>query len=507
VQAALLSRYPGSNVDRHSIGLTPRHLLYVIYTSGSTGRPKGVLVEHHTVVNFLYYSLERFMPQHLSGSLVSAPLAFDGTVCPLYTPLLAGKYVKLLPGPDTDLDLLCRHVFESTDELLFKLTPSHLEALLGQEGTSARAARHVFVVAGELLTQKTLAPWRDELFAQSEFFNEYGPTEASVGTTVYRAARGRAVLSGSGSVPIGEPLANARLYVLNTQMQLQPVGTPGELYIGGAGVARGYLNQPELTQRKFVHDPFSSEPGQRLYRTGDWVRWLSDGTVEFLGRIDEQVKLRGYRIELGEIEHQISQLAGVQASVVLCREDEGQEKRLVAYVLPSKALEAEDEEQLLEQKRARVGQYVESLKGKLPHYMVPGVYVFMEQFPLSPNGKIDRRRLPPPGEGDLQKRAYVAPRDEIEAQLCQIWQDVLGLQQVSIHDDFFALGGHSLLATRLISLVRERFDSEVPLRYLFDNASVARFSTAINMNLRLEKLARNKARMAASVGEIVEGQI
>jgi acyl carrier protein len=324
---------------------------------------------------------------------------------------------------------------------------------------------------------------------------------------VYRAARGRAVLSGSGSVPIGEPLANARLYVLNTQMQLQPVGTPGELYIGGAGVARGYLNQPELTQRKFVHDPFSSEPGQRLYRTGDWVRWLSDGTVEFLGRIDEQVKLRGYRIELGEIEHQISQLAGVQASVVLCREDEGQEKRLVAYVLPSKALEAEDEEQLLEQKRARVGQYVESLKGKLPHYMVPGVYVFVEQFPLSPNGKIDRRRLPPPGEGDLQKRAYVAPRDEIEAQLCQIWQDVLGLQQVSIHDDFFALGGHSLLATRLISLVRERFDSEVPLRYLFDNASVARFSTAINMNLRLEKLARNKARMAASVGEIVEGQI
>jgi acyl carrier protein len=193
--------------------------------------------------------------------------------------------------------------------------------------------------------------------------------------------------------------------------------------------------------------------------------------------------------------------------VVLCREDAGQEKRLVAYVLPSQALQAESEEALLQQKRERVARYVETLKMTLPHYMVPGVFVFVEQWPLSPNGKIDRRRLPPPGEGDLQKQVYAAPRTDSEATLCEIWQEILGLEQVSIHDDFFALGGHSLLATRLVSLVRERFGAEVPLRSLFEHPSVADFAVICDTNRRLERLTRNRISMADSTGEVVEGQI
>jgi amino acid adenylation domain-containing protein len=466
--------------------LTPSNLIYVIYTSGSTGQPKGVLVEHHSVVNFLQYSSDTFLPEHVNGALVSAPLAFDGTVCTLYTPFLQGKYVELLPAEDTAIDLLADYIFDDEDPLLFKLTPAHLEALLSQGNNQPNPeVEHVFVIAGELLTEKTLAPWRDELLPNSTFFNEYGPTEASVGTTVYKADKGRQAMTCSGNVPIGEPLANAKLYVLGPNFELQPTGTPGELYIGGAGLARGYLNQPAMTAERFVDNPFTDAAADvgkgKMYKTGDLVKWLPDGNIEFINRIDNQVKLRGFRIELGEIENQLGAISGVREAVVLCREDEGHAKRLVAYVVPTEKFAADDsanastsdKEALSQLKLKMAAEYIDTLNGCLPEYMVPQVVVFMDQFPLSPNGKVNRRTLPVPEEADLQKQQYVAPRNEIEQTLCGIWQEVLGLEQVGIHDSFFGLGGHSLLAIRLISMVREKLEVEIPVRILFDKATVA----------------------------------
>jgi amino acid adenylation domain-containing protein len=460
--------------------LTPQNLAYVIYTSGSTGQPKGVLVEHHSVVNFLQYSADVFMPEHLMGSLVSAPLAFDGTVCTLYTPLLKGKYVEFLAAEDTAIDLLADYIFDDEEPLLFKLTPAHLEALLSQAGNKPNEdAEHVFVIAGDLLVERTLAKWRDELLPNATFYNEYGPTEATVGTTVFRADTGRALLSHSGSVPIGGPLANARLYVLGEDLALQPIATPGQLYIGGAGLARGYHNQPKMTAERFIDNPHSGIAGDKMYQTGDQVKWLPDGTIEFINRIDNQVKLRGFRIELGEIENRLSDIDGVREAVVLCRDDEGYDKRLVAYIIVTTPLPADDQQVLAAQRQVLGAEYITALKGDLPEYMVPGMFVFMDEYPLTPNGKVNRRALPLPEEADLQKQTYVPARNELEQKLCDIWQQVLGLEQVGIEDSFFALGGHSLLAIRLISLVRQTFDVEVPVKVLFDQSSVAEFVTIL----------------------------
>jgi amino acid adenylation domain-containing protein/non-ribosomal peptide synthase protein (TIGR01720 family) len=482
-----LDNYPDSNPQVTS--LTPNNLAYVIYTSGSTGQPKGVLVEHHSVVNFLQYSAEVFLPEHIVGSLVSAPLAFDGTVCTLYTPFLEGKYVELLAAEDTAIDLLADYIFDDEEPLLFKLTPAHLEALLSIGGQSANAdAEHVFVIAGELLVEKTLAIWRDELLPNSTFFNEYGPTEATVGTTVYHSKTGHQHVSASGSVPIGGPLANARLYVLGPDLALLPVGVPGELYIGGAGLARGYLNQPQMTDERFIDNPHSGIVDDKMYKTGDLVRWLPDGNIEFINRIDHQVKLRGFRIELGEINNQLSKVEGVKESVVLCRDDEGHEKRLVGYVIPQSPLAAEgieDDAQLLELKRQRSNEYITALKSHLPDYMVPGIFVFMTEFPLTPNGKVNRQGLPAPEEADLPKQAYVAPSNETERILCEIWQEVLGIKEIGIEDNFFALGGDSIVSIQAASRAKQQ-GLQLSVKQLFDFQTVSALAPFVGHTVKVD---------------------
>lgn len=508
MREVFMGQYSTDNPDREALGLTPQNLIYAIYTSGSTGQPKGVLVEHHTVINFLYYSAETFMPEWVDGALVSAPLAFDGTVCTLYTPFMLGKYVDLLPVEDTAFEALADYLFDDSRALLFKLTPAHLETLsVLCRGRQNEACKHVFVIAGEILTEKNLANWRDEYLPSSIFFNEYGPTECTVGTTVMRTYAGQPIETGSKSVPIGSPLANAKLYVLGERRQLKPIGTPGELYIGGLQLARGYHNRPDLTDERFLNDPYSSLDGARMYKTGDLVRWLANGNIEFLGRIDNQVKLRGFRLELGEIEYRLNELDGVRESVVVLREDLNQEKRIVAYVITSIPLEAEDEELLAEQKLLLVSRYIEELKGNLPQFMIPRIFIFVEQMPLTPNGKVDRANLPAPGEGDIQKQIYIAPRNTTESQLCDIWAEVLGVEHISINDDFFMLGGHSLLATQVIALIREKMRMEISVRDLFEKTTIEQFAPVLEYQNRLEQISRNRQRLQDSAEVTVEGEI
>jgi len=299
----------------------------------------------------------------------------------------------------------------------------------------------------------------------------YGPTEATIWSTIYQ------VDNTDGTVSIGRPIANTQIYLLDEHLQPVPVGVPGELYIGGAGLARGYLNRPELTAQKFIANPWSHEPNARLYKTGDLARYQSDGNIEYLGRIDHQVKMRGFRIELGEIEAVLSQHPVVQQNVVIVREDIPGNQQLVAYLVPHK-----------KQAPPTVSELRQFLNQQLPEYMVPNAFVQLEALPLTPNGKIDRRALPAPdtsrpfGEG-----GYVAPQTPVEEMLAGIWAQVLEVKQVSIHDNFFDLGGHSLLATQLISRLRDTFNVEFPLRGLFECPTVASLSE------RLEALLQHTA--------------
>jgi aryl carrier-like protein len=314
------------------------------------------------------------------------------------------------------------------------------------------SAAHVLVVGGEQLSATLLRRWKRELLPAASFVNEYGPTEAVVGCSVWwlRDETELQQLESLTAAPIGRPIANTELYVLGAGRQLLPWQSVGELYIGGAGVARGYLNQPELSQQRFIASPFSEG---RLYRTGDLVRWLPDGELLFIGRSDAQVKLRGFRIELGEIEQQLERLSGVTAAVVLAREDEPDRKRLVAYVVPDDYPADEEAQELL--KPALVSWYRDELALRLPFYMVPTDFVLLAELPLTPNGKVDRRALPAP-DGESQLAAYVAPRNEIEQALCEVWQEVLNRDQIGIEDNFFSLGGDSILSIRVVALLKSR---------------------------------------------------
>ncbi|WP_432329962.1 phosphopantetheine-binding protein [Mucilaginibacter sp. P25] len=288
-----------------------------------------------------------------------------------------------------------------------------------------------------------------------EIINEYGPTESTVGSTTYKIADNDTVHE--TTIPIGRPISNTEIYILDKAGRVQPVGVPGELYIGGAGVARGYLNRPELTSERFVPNPYSKDRGSRLYRTGDQGRWLADGNIEYLGRLDDQVKIRGYRIELGEIESVLQQCPGVQQGVVLARPDAQGNRRLVGYVV---AGEGYDQEVLRTY-----------LQSKLPEYMVPSLWVELASLPLTSNGKTDRRSLPDP-DLSLVRGNYEAPVTELEEQLAQIWQELLGVERVGVHDDFFDLGGHSLLAIRLVSAIRNELRLEISITDLFSHPTI-----------------------------------
>jgi amino acid adenylation domain-containing protein/non-ribosomal peptide synthase protein (TIGR01720 family) len=414
----------------------PQNLAYVIYTSGSTGQPKGTLIIHQGLVNYLGWCSSAYAVADGSGAPVHSSIGFDATITSLFSPLLVGKKVVLLPEKQ-EIEALGAILCSQSQFSLVKITPAHLDLLSFLiPNWSANNQTRAFIIGGEALSGKNVSFWRDKA-PSTKLINEYGPTEAVVGCCVYEVD---AQTNLSGGIPIGRPIANTQLYILDPFLQPVPIGVLGELYIGGAGVARGYLNRPDLTREKFIPNPFSNQPGSRLYKTGDKARYLNDGNIEFLGRIDNQVKIRGFRIELGEIEAAIAQYPGVRETAVIAREDVPSHKYLVAYIVPNHndAISSSD---------LRV-----FLKEKLPDYMIPGAFVHLDALPLTSNGKVDRKALliPDTARQELQAKR-VAPRTRAEEILAQIWCEVLHREFLSIHDNFFELGGDSILSIQIIS--------------------------------------------------------
>jgi amino acid adenylation domain-containing protein len=453
------------------LAVTAANLAYVIYTSGSTGRPKGVMITHGGLTNYLRWCISTYRVQEGQGSVLHSSLASDLAVTSLFAPLLVGQRL-LLPPEEQGIDALGSALRQERDLSLVKLTPAHLTLLAEQLAAEDVAGRaNAFIIGGEALLQEHVAIWQVRA-PETRLINEYGPTETVVGCCVYELTRGDGRGATGAAVPIGRPIANTRLYLLDSEFRPVPIGVHGELYIAGAGVARGYLQRPDLTAERFLPDPFSSEPGARFYRTGDLARYLPDGNIEFLGRNDSQVKLRGYRVEPGEIEAALKEHPQVHEAVVLLEEGEpgsAGDKYLVACVVGQN-----DSPPAPRELRSYLHQ-------RLPEYMVPAFYIVLNALPLLPNGKIDRRALSalrqsrrePVGVGQA------APRNQVEEALVSIWMRVLGREQVGIYDNFFDLGGHSLLITQVISRVREQLQVELPLRALFEKPTIADFAEAI----------------------------
>ncbi|MFJ1618482.1 amino acid adenylation domain-containing protein [Streptomyces sp. NPDC088251] len=455
----------GESVESPGVPGDVERLAYVIYTSGSTGRPKGVQVPHRGLVNHVVWAARELAERGSGGAPVFSSVAFDLVVPNLWAPLVAGQTVHLLPQ-DVDLGELGKCLVEAGPFSFVKLTPGHLEILTHQlSEDDARDLAGVWVVAGEAFSGKLAGHWA-ELLGEGRLVNEYGPTEASVGTCTFPVNGPM----GADVVPIGRPLANMAMYVLDHRMMPVPVGVPGELYVGGAGVARGYAGRAALTADRFVPDPFGV-PGARLYRTGDVVRLLPDGNVDFIGRADLQVKIRGYRIELEEIQARLIEHEDVRAAVVIAREDHPGDKRLVAYYVPADTGALVDRQRLAEYCSVR-----------LPDYMVPTAYVALDALPLNANGKVDRRALPEPDDatGEL-----VGPRNFVEEQIAEIWTDLLGCP-ADVHDNFFQRGGNSILAIRLIAQVQSAFEVDISVRAVFETPTIAGIGEAIEAAVRDE---------------------
>ena len=432
-----------------AVELSGTNLAYVIYTSGSTGKPKGVAIEHHSTTTFLWWAKEVFSAAELAGVLASTSVCFDLSVFEIFAPLSSGGQV-IVVGNALELAGLRG----SAEVTLVNTVPSAMAELLRVDGIpdSVRTVN----LAGEPL-QNTLVQQTYERSCVEQVINLYGPSEDTTYSTYGVVPRGLA-----GAPTIGRPIANSEVYILSKELRQVPVGVSGELYVAGEGLARGYLQRPELTAERFVPHPYSRVGGERLYRTGDLARYLADGEIEYQGRLDHQVKLRGYRIELGEVEAALSAQAGVSEAVVVVREDEPGDKRLVGYVVAEAGAVVNSSE-------LRRG-----LQERLPEYMVPAALVMLEQLPLTANGKVNRRELPAPdGSRPELEATYVGPRTVVEEALVGIWSEVLRVEQVGIHDNFFELGGHSLLATQVVSRVRQVLQREMGLQSLFERPTIA----------------------------------
>jgi amino acid adenylation domain-containing protein len=429
-------------------GVQPDDLAYVIYTSGSTGRPKGTLLAHRGLCNLTRAQKKAFEIDKNSHVLQFAPLSFDASVWETFMALANGGTLVLAPQEVLASAIDLMKLLQEEQVTNVTLPPSVLKVLPPTDLPDLRTV----VSAGEACNEELVKQWAPG----RDFFNAYGPTETTVCASFYLCSE-----EDSGPPPIGKPLANTALYVLDRNMQPVPVGVPGELHVGGVSLALGYLNRPEMTEDRFVKDPFGDESADRLYKTGDLVRYRPNGDIEFLGRIDHQVKVHGFRIELGEVEEALRRHEALQDMVVVARDDPAGGNRLVAFLVSA----AEEP--------PTVGQLRGFLLETLPDYMVPSVFVYLDTLPLTPNGKVDRNALPEvSGERPEMAREYVAPRNDLEAQLAEMAGRLLGLDQVGVEDNFFELGGHSLLAAQFISRVRESLGVEVPLRVLFEKATI-----------------------------------
>ncbi|HVG91097.1 MAG TPA: non-ribosomal peptide synthetase, partial [Alphaproteobacteria bacterium] len=443
------------------------NLAYVIYTSGSTGKPKGVLIEHRGVVNVIETSIKKFGIHRGSRVAQLGSLNFDVSVLEIFSALLSGATLLLvdsmvsMSGPE-----LGRFLQENRITAM-AIPPSLLDLVPAGDYPALRS----IVAGGEACTAEVAARWS----VGRLFFNAYAPTEATIYSTLKLCPQGQ-----RQTPPLGAPIQNMQLYLLDDYGQHAPEGVPGELYIGGVGVARGYLNRPELAAEKFVPDPFSGAPGARLYKTGDLARFLPGGNLEFLGRTDHQIKIRGFRIELAEIETALGEHLLVREVAVIAREDAPGDKRIAAYIVPRSG------------NAPAVSELRNHLKCRLPDYMLPSVFVILESMPLSETGKIDRDTLPAPEQSrPALEQSYAVPTTALERVLADIYSEVLKIERVGADDSFFELGGHSLLAARAVSKIRQIFAIELPVRQLFEEPTISGLAGEMlkNERARIERTA------------------
>jgi len=464
-QQAFLHHSSDQFINHHS-----GNLAYVIYTSGTTGNPKGVMLNHRAVVNYTWWAIANYIKKETINFPLYTSLSFDLTVTSIFPPLLSGNSVVVYAEEQAEGAFLIDKIVEESTVGAVKVTPSHLK-LIRNKTIETPAARRVkrFIVGGEELDTPLAADIYNNFKGNVEIYNEYGPTEAAVGCMIHRFDPGNGSRS---TVPIGIPAANVQIYLLDRKHRPVPQGVEGEIYISGDGIARGYMNQPELTAEKFDQDfQLTSQPlypSIPLYRTGDLARWLPDGNFEFLGRMDEQVKIRGFRIELGEIENRLLNHSKIDEAMVIAKEGRERDKYLCAYIAAG-SMELGTWSEMSAELR-------EYLSRSLPDYMIPAYFVQIDRIPLTPNGKVDRKALPEP-EIKAGKQ-YIAPRNEIEKKLVNIWSEVLGIQEpiangigigisISIDDNFFHLGGHSLKATLMVAKVHKELNVRIPLSEVF----------------------------------------
>ncbi|NEQ24566.1 MAG: amino acid adenylation domain-containing protein, partial [Microcoleus sp. SIO2G3] len=469
---------PTSNVQ-------PENLVYVIYTSGSTGKPKGVAVEQQQLLNYLHSILERLdLPEGSSFATVSTFAADLGNTA-IFPALCTGGCLHIISQERaTNAEAFAAYCRRHPIDCL-KIVPSHLAALLNATCSETILPRQCLILGGEAASW-TLIEQIQQRNRDCRILNHYGPTETTVGVLTYPVESKPTHLN-SETVPLGRPLANTQVYVLDRQLQPVPIGVPGELYIGGAGLARGYLNRPDLTAERFITNPFNNSKSERLYKTGDLAQYLPDGNLEFLGRADNQVKLRGFRLELGEIEVVLSQHPQVWQAAVSVREDEPGNQQLVAYVVPDRT------------QPPNTSDLQSFLRQRLPVYMLPSAIAFLKTLPLTPNGKVDRKSLPPvEGLRPEVQAAYVAPSNEVERTVATIWREMLHVEKVGIHDNFFELGGHSLLIIQLHSKLREKFNKNLSVSDLFQYPTVSSLAKYLSQDRNKQSYgsqSRNRAEL------------
>jgi amino acid adenylation domain-containing protein len=495
-----IAREPAENPIRVA---TPENLVYVIYTSGSTGRPKGVMVAHRSLVNYCHATAEQYGLGPGERRLHSVSISFDVAAAELFASWASGATVILLPGDGFGSHQGFLEFLERKRLTVVSLSTAYWHAWveeLTRIGARLPGALRLVIVGTEEALPQRLAQWRSLAGERVRWCNAYGPTETTISATQYEPVRG-AEPAESGAVPIGRPLPNTRVYLLDPHLNLVPIGVPGELFIGGEGIARGYLHRPEQTAEQFIPDPFGTRSGARLYRTGDIARYRPDGDLEFLGRRDRQVKIRGYRVELAEIEGELSRHPFVAQAVVLVQQM-GEEKRLVAYVVPrvegrgttdhrppttddgqrttdsgrptTDASSRSPQSSVVSGRWSVVAELRRHLRERVPDWMMPAAFVVLEALPVTPNGKVDRRALPSPEEGEsAAETAYLPPRTPVEQAVAAVWAECLGRERVGMHESFFSLGGHSLLAMQVISRLRDSLRIDLSLQVLFERPTVA----------------------------------
>ncbi len=453
---------------------TPDNLAYVIYTSGSTGKPRGVLLTHRGLVNHNVAAIQLYGITPTDRVMQFASISFDIAIEEMWPTWIAGATLvnrasKALMGSSELLGWI-----QEQQITVLNLPTAYWHELVRELAESKRSmpeSVRLVIVGGEKASSAAYKSWLQCGGDRVRWINTYGPTEASVIATSFEPDQTKPI---PDNLPIGRPIANTEIYILNENLQAVAAGEPGELHIGGPGVARGYLNRPEMTAAKFIANPFKKHESERLYKTGDSARFLPDGSIEFIGRTDFQVKIRGYRIELGEIEAVLEKCSGVRECVVIAREDDGT-KRLVGYVVGSA------------EQTVSAGDLRDFLAERLPEYMVPGDFVLLKSLPLTPNGKVDRRALPaPPATRSTEGRQVVAPRDAVESQLVKIWEQVLGKRPIGVGDNFFELGGHSLLAVRLMGRVEKAFGQQLPLTALVQAPTIQQFADLVRRDASSE---------------------